>query len=62
MSTNYNLIIRTWLPHPPSIKVMIFLLGSETIISLQTWFELFWAALKRGKITITEDYLQFAAA
>lgn len=35
MPTNYNLIIRTWLPRPPGIKVMVFLLGSETIISSQ---------------------------
>lgn len=50
MPTNYNLIIRTCLCHPPSIRVtVLLLLGSEAILSSQTWSELLWAAPKRGQ-------------
>lgn len=62
MPTTYNLIFRAWPPHPLSINVMVFLLGSGTTISSQRRALSYSGQLSREGNIITKDLTTVCSA
>lgn len=62
MPTTYSLVSRTWLPHPLSINVTVFLLGSGTSISLQRLALSYSGQLSRERGNIIKDLTTVCSA